>query len=46
MYGFEIKKDFYKDSKILIQKHLTKKIEIDKFGFAKTLITKINPTLF
>jgi len=45
-YGFEIKKDFYKEAKEWIDEVLQAKKDIDQFGFAKTLISKDNMTLF
>ena len=45
-YGFEIKKNFYKDALKLIETyHLIKK-EIKEIGFAKSEIEKTYPTLF
>jgi site-specific DNA-methyltransferase (adenine-specific) len=43
-YGFEIKKDFYKAATKLITENELKNKEIDEFGFAKTMISKIHPT--
>jgi site-specific DNA-methyltransferase (adenine-specific) len=45
-YGFEIKKNFYNDAKNLLENHKTTKQEIKEFGFAKSELEKINPTLF
>lgn len=45
-YGFEIKKDFYKDAIELIKENSNKATEIAEFGYAKTEISKINPILF
>ena len=45
-YGFEIKKDFYNLAKDRIEKIKTRESDIDKYGFAKTEIAKINPILF
>ena len=45
-YGFEIKKEFYTESKKLIEDNLLKFKEINEYGFAKTELQKINPTLF
>lgn len=45
-YGFEIKKNFHKDALELINKSIKKKTDIEKFGYAKTEIGKIYPTLF
>lgn len=45
-YGFEIKKDFFKDATRLIDQAKTTKMEIENLGFAKTEISKFYPTLF
>ena len=45
-YGFEIKKPFYKDAKMWIETVKLREREIDQYGFAKTEINKIAPTLF
>lgn len=45
-YGFEIKKDFYKQAKEWIDTNRLAKEEIEKYGFAKTLISKEQPILF
>lgn len=45
-YGFEIKKDFYKDANKLLMNHKTNSDEIKEYGFAKTELSKINPILF
>ena len=45
-YGFEIKKDFYKQALELINESVLKNNEISLLGYAKTELTKINPTLF
>lgn len=45
-YGFEIKKDFFTKATNWINQEKTKKEEIDKLGFAKTIISKNSPTLF
>jgi len=45
-YGFEIKKDFYRDALKMLEE---KKIEIDeinKFGFSPTIMSKHHPVLF
>lgn len=45
-YGFEIKKDFFtKANKWLEDERLARK-EIEEFGFAKTKVNKIAPSLF
>jgi site-specific DNA-methyltransferase (adenine-specific) len=46
-YGFEIKKDFYKDAVKWVDKCATAKDEIKQFGYSKTLMTSANQkTLF
>jgi len=45
-YGFEIKKDFYARAKSWIDQVVLREAEIEKFGFAKTEINQIHPTLF
>lgn len=45
-YGFEIKKNFYKDATALIEKHRKRREEIKQFGYAKTEIEKEAPILF
>ena len=45
-FGFEIKKNFHKDACNLISTDFTRIKEIEEFGFAKTAIGKIAPTLF
>lgn len=45
-YGFEIKKDFYNAAKKWIEEEKTTKKEIEELGFAKTKLSKLNPTLF
>jgi site-specific DNA-methyltransferase (adenine-specific) len=45
-FGFEIKKDFYKEALKLIEKYEVKNNEIKEFGYAKTELAKINPLLF
>lgn len=45
-FGFEIKKDFYKESKEWIEEVKQANKDMDDFGFAKTLIEKQNLTLF
>ena len=44
VYGFEIKKDFFKSATNFIQERKIRKDEIDKFGFAKTELNKKHPT--
>ena len=45
-YGFEIKKDFYKEASEWIKDVSIANAEIKEFGFAKTIIEKTNTTLF
>lgn len=45
-YGFEIKKDFYLAAKKWIEQNAKLRSEIKEFGYAKTELNKINPTLF
>ena len=45
-YGFEIKKDFYKDASKWIEDNKRQKDEIKELGYAKTKISKDHPILF
>lgn len=45
-YGFEIKKDFFREATRLIQQAKERKSEIEELGFAKTELNRIHPTLF
>lgn len=45
-YGFEIKKNFYKDAVKLIEEVKSKRQEIKELGYAKTELSKTNPILF
>lgn len=45
-YGFEIKKDFYKEAKKWIDETLQVQKDIEEFGFAKTKVEKQGATLF
>ena len=45
-YGFEIKKDFYRDAKAWIDRAMLREKEIDQYGFAKTEVSAIYPSLF
>lgn len=45
-FGFEIKKDFFKDAIQIREKIKSSRDEIKNLGFAKTELEKINPTLF
>jgi len=44
-YGFEIKKDFYKDAIIEINKNILRNKEIKEFGYAKTEIQQLHPNV-
>ena len=45
-YGFEIKKNFFKDATKWIEENKLKRIEIKELGYAKTEISKHHPILF
>ena len=45
-YGFEIKKNFFTDATKLIKANQIKLDEIKNLGYAKTELSKLNPTLF
>lgn len=45
-YGFEIKKNFYKDAVKLIEKYSLIRNEIKDIGYAKSEISKVYPVLF
>jgi site-specific DNA-methyltransferase (adenine-specific) len=45
-FGFEIKKNFFKDATRLIEQNSNKNADIEQFGYAKTELSKINPILF
>lgn len=45
-FGFEIKKNFFKDATCLVNAAKIKADELRELGFAKTELNKINPTLF
>lgn len=45
-YGFEIKKDFYREALKLLTDRKTEIDEINKFGFSPTAMEKIHPSLF
>jgi site-specific DNA-methyltransferase (adenine-specific) len=45
-YGFEIKKDFHAAAHLWIEETKLKFKEIEELGFAKTELSKHNPTLF
>lgn len=45
-YGFEIKKDFFRQATTFIEDSKTKAKELKELGYAKTELSKINPILF
>lgn len=45
-YGFEIKKDFYKEANKLIETTKKRKEDIARYGFSKSEINKTYPSLF
>ena len=45
-YGFEIKKDFYREASRWIEDTINKNNEIKECGFARTKLEKISPILF
>lgn len=45
-YGFEIKKNFYKDANELVMANRLRIKEIDQYGFAKTAVSLLAPSLF
>jgi site-specific DNA-methyltransferase (adenine-specific) len=45
-FGFEIKKDFHKAANKWLQDEKLAKLEIQKFGFPKTQMEKVYPTIF
>jgi len=45
-YGFEIKKDFYAEAKAWLEDVEQAKKDIQEFGFAKTIVSRTNSTLF
>jgi len=45
-YGFEIDKNFYALAKTWIEKIIQRKMDIDKYGFAKTEMDKVSNNLF
>jgi len=45
-YGFEIKKNFFKDANKWIEENRLKRTEIKELGYAKTEISKQHPILF
>lgn len=45
-YGFEIKKDFYRDATDLINEHQQQRRELTEYGYARTKLAETNPVLF
>lgn len=45
-YGFEIKKNFYREAQEWIELNRTARQEMKELGFARSLISKQHPTLF
>lgn len=45
-FGFEIKKDFYKEASKRLDKIIKRKSEIEQYGFSKTEVGQIYPTLW
>ena len=45
-FGFEIKRNFYKDATKWIEENRKQLDEIKNLGFAKSKLNEINPTLF
>ena len=45
-YGFEIKKNFYKEATELINESVKRKSDLEEFGYAKTQLKKDNLILF
>ncbi|MBF0651319.1 site-specific DNA-methyltransferase [Dysgonomonas sp. GY75] len=45
-FGFEIKKDFYKEAVKLLEENKKRITELRELGYAKSEISKINPVLF
>lgn len=45
-YGFEIKKDFYQLANKRLDKIIKRKLEIEQYGFSKTEVGQIYPTLW
>lgn len=45
-YGFEIKKDFYKNAHEWIETVKQRKIDIQKYGYAKSEVDKVSTNLF
>ena len=45
-YGFEIKKNFFKEATRLLEQNKNINSEIAEFGYAKTELSKISPVLF
>jgi site-specific DNA-methyltransferase (adenine-specific) len=45
-YGFEIKKDFYRDALTLLQEKKAEIDEVEKYGFSPSVLEKVHPGLF
>lgn len=45
-YGFEIKKDFYALAKERLDKAVQREADIEKYGFPRTEVNQVYPTLF
>lgn len=45
-YGFEIKKDFYRDATDLINEYRKQRKELTEYGYARTKLAETNPVLF
>ena len=45
-FGFEIKKDFFKEATRLLESNKLNTAEIKEFGYAKSKLSKQNPILF
>ena len=45
-YGFEIKKNFFKEATKLINDTRQRKADIEKYGYSKTELSSVNPILF
>jgi site-specific DNA-methyltransferase (adenine-specific) len=45
-YGFEIKKDFHKTANEWINREITRKLDLEKFGYAKTELDNKQTNLF
>lgn len=45
-YGFEIKKNFYKEASAMLEEHKIELEEINKHGFSPSELSKVTPSLF